>query len=250
MTGGQGSGYRLIFLDTETTGNGPNDRLCQVCWKADGVITVKNFKPPVPISVKAMSITHITNEMVAHEPPFAGSETMRELETLLSDGILVAHNAAFDIGMLKAEGMSVPRHIDTLRLARYLDTEQEIPEYNLQYLRYHFGVRVEALPHSADGDVIVLEAIFEHLYAMAAAKAAGKSREEILDGMIAVSNRPSLIRRFPFGKHSGELVTDVAKTDRGYLEWLLRSKLEDGGDDADWIYTLRITLGEQEGAAL
>ena len=200
----------LLFLDTETTGNGPEDRLCQVCWKLGESLVVENFKPPIPISVKAMSVTHITNEMVANEPPFEGSDTQTELQKLLDANILVAHNALFDIDMLQKEGMQVSRFIDTLRLVRYLDTEEEIPEYGLQYLRYHFGIDVHADAHSAEGDVIVLEAVFNHLYDMAAAKAEGKSREEILEGMVAVSNRPSLIRRFPFGKHRGELVTDIA----------------------------------------
>jgi len=31
----------------------------------------------------------------------------------------------------------------------------------------------------------------------------------------------------------------VALDDRRYLEWLLKTKLEDGGQDEDWIYTLK-----------
>lgn len=234
---------KLVFLDTETTGNDvSSDRLCQVCYKIDGEIYTKNFKPPIPISTKAMSITHITNKMVEAEAPFAGSAFETGLKPLLDAGVLVAHNARFDIAMLRAEGMEVPRHICTLRLVRYLDSEQEIPEYNLQYLRYHYGIELAADAHSAEGDVLVLEAVFEHLYKLAAEKSKTDSRDEIIERMIDISATPSLIKRFGFGKYNGQLVTDVATNDRGYLEWLLRSKLADDPDDEDWIYTLRRSL--------
>lgn len=235
----------LLFLDTETTGNGPEDRLCQVAYKVGENMVVKNFKPPLPISVKAMSVTHITNKMVENEEAFSGSDTQKELQALLGTHILVAHNAKFDIAMLTAEGMTVPRHICTLRLARYLDTEQEIPEYGLQYLRYYFDVETDAVAHSAEGDVEVLEAVFDHLYTMAKERAPGTPHEEIIARMVDISGKPSLIKKFTFGKHIGKSVAEVATSDRGYLEWLLRTKLQDDPDDEDWLFTLRKVLGGQ-----
>jgi DNA polymerase III epsilon subunit-like protein len=93
----------LIFIDTETTGNEiGTDRLCQVCFQVGDTIKTEYFKPPLPISVKSMSITHITNEMVADKKLFVGSAMASELQKLLTDGILVAHNAKFDIAMLEA----------------------------------------------------------------------------------------------------------------------------------------------------
>ena len=234
----------LLFLDTETTGNDvTTDRLCQVCYKIGGDIHTKNFKPPVPISTKAMSITHITNDMVAGEESFEGSAMQKELGNLLKDSIFVAHNAKFDIAMLASEGLSVPRHICTLRLVRYLDNEQEIPEYNLQYLRYHYGVDVKADAHSAEGDVLVLEAVFSHLYKIAENRAPDTSRGEILKRMIDISSQPSLIKRFTFGKYAGELLEDVARSDSGYLDWLLREKRKTPEDEEDWIFSLEKYLG-------
>ena len=56
----------LIFLDTETTGTDKDDRLCQIAFKTEaGLIVNELFNPGKPISVKAMSIHHITNEMVS-----------------------------------------------------------------------------------------------------------------------------------------------------------------------------------------
>ncbi len=241
---------KLIFLDTETTGNDlAKDRLCQVAYKQVDIqekkdskksekLIVQNFKPTIPISVKAMSITHITNKMVEKEGEFQGSKFAQKLEKILSENILVAHNAKFDIAMLENEGLKTPESICTLRLARYLDSEQEIPEYNLQFLRYYYEVEVEVDPHSADGDVIVLEAIFNHLLKTAQEKAPKASAEEIIQRMIDISNNPVLIKKFPFGKYVGEKVADIVQKDRQYLNWLKKTK-EAEGTDEDWIFTLK-----------
>jgi exodeoxyribonuclease X len=245
---------KLIFLDTETTGNDlEKDRLCQVCYKVDDKLVVKNFKPEIPISIKAMSITHITNKMVENEQEFKNSDTAKELQSLLNENILVAHNAKFDIAMLKNDGIKVPFYICTLRLARYLDDAQEIPEYNLQFLRYYYDVNfdVEINPHSADGDVLVLESVFKHLYNKALKlsvgqtkeKSKGATEEDIINRMIDISSKPSIIKKMPFGKYINYFVEDILKEDKGYLEWLLKTK-EAEGTDEDWIYTLKYYLGK------
>lgn len=233
---------KLIFLDTETTGNDPKvDRLCQVAYKVDGQMKVKNFKPTVPISIKAMSVTNITNQMVEKEEVFRGSVFAQDLQELLNKNILVAHNAQFDVAMLENEDLIVPNYICTLKLSRYLDESAEIPEHNLQFLRYYYGVDVEVIPHSADGDVLVLEAIFEHLFKLVKGKAKSKDEESLLKRMIEISQQPSLIRTFSFGKHAGKLVEKVVKEDKEYLEWFLKTK-EGEGTDEDWIYTLKFFL--------
>ena len=231
---------KLVFLDTETTGNEiGKDRLCQVCMLADGAYRTEYFKPPLPISVKSMSITHITNKTVADKPVFATSAFKKDIETLLADRILVAHNARFDIAMLSAEGVVTPRHICTLRVARYLDPDNKIPEYGLQYLRYFLDLEVEGSAHDAEGDVRVLEALFPRLFEKVKASGSFKNDDEVLSAMCRISETPSIFGVFPFGKYKGMRIEDVAKTDRGYLEWLLKQKLNDGEQDEDWIFTLK-----------
>jgi len=230
---------KLIFLDTETTGNDlEKDRLCQVAYKKGKKMMVQNFKPTIPISIKAMSITHITNKMVEKDSVFEGSDYAKDLQKILKENIMVAHNAKFDIAMLENDGLKVSDSICTLRLARYLDSEQEIPEYNLQFLRYHYEVEVEVDPHSAEGDVIVLEAIFKHLMNTAQEKAPKASEDEIIKRMIDISNNPVLIKKFPFGKYIGEKVEDIVLKDRQYLNWLFKTKKEEGTDE-DWLFTLK-----------
>lgn len=228
----------LIFLDTETTGNDPfKDRLCQICYRTSKGTKTEYFKPPFPVPVKAMSITHITNEMLKGKRPFIGSEMHSELKNLLAGGILVAHNAKFDIAILKSEGIECPNVICTLRVARSLDKEDAIPEYNLQYLRYYLGLEVKGYPHDAESDVNVLEPLFHRLLSKIMEKI--PDRDSAIQEMIKISSVPTLFKKFDFGKHKDKLVSEVAKTDRNYLEWLLKEKLKAGEQDEDWIHTLR-----------
>lgn len=227
---------QLIFLDTETTGIEETDRLAQVCYRVNDEVKVGYFKPPVPMSVKSMSITHITNKMLADKKPFSGSAFASELQTLLSAGVLVAHNAPFDCEMLRREGMEIPRFICTLRVARFLDSGGVIPEYNLQFLRYYLDLDVAGNAHDAEGDVNVLYAVFGRLRAKV--QETTGDEDSAIQKMIEISSVPSLYKKFNFGKYKDKMIAEVVQTDRGYLEWLLKQKLE-SDDDEDWIYTLQ-----------
>ena len=158
----------FLLLDTETTGTGPEDRLCQIAFKLEGGPAVcETFNPGMPISIDAMSIHHITNRMVQGKPPFRGSDTYTQLQNLVTAGknVIVAHNAKFDVDMLNKEGIFPPRVICTFKLARHLDKNGVIPKYNLQYLRYFLDLEIEAMPHSALGDILVLEGVFNRIKA-------------------------------------------------------------------------------------
>lgn len=233
--------YNLIFLDTETTGNDvAKDRLSQVCYETSAGIFNGFFKPPVPMSVKAMSITHITNKILEDKDPFQGSAMKKDLEVLLKDGVLVAHNAKFDKAILESEGVIAPKFICTLRVARYLDPDNAIAEYNLQFLRYHFDLEIEANAHDAEGDVKVLRAVFNKL--LSEIKKEGLSDDEAIEKMIKISSTPSIFKKFNFGKYKDKNIEEVVKIDKGYLQWLLNQKLNDGAADEDWIHTLQIYL--------
>lgn len=232
----------LIFLDTETTGIDPLvDRLTQVAYKNQGKIFSSYFKPPVPISVKSMSISHITNEMVEGSEEFSSSEFKKELQSHLALGILVAHNAGFDVDILYKEGVTVEKYIDTLKIIKYLDTMDEIPEYGLQYLRYFLKLKLEGeiKAHDAVGDVLVLEKLFQYLYEKMKLNV---SEEKILDEMVEISSKPLLLRIFNYGKHKGKKIEEVLSYDRNYLEWMLEQKLNNEYYDEDWIYTLKYHL--------
>lgn len=233
---------RFLFLDTETTGNDPlTDRLFQVCFKTGERLEDGYFKPPLPISVKSQSITHVTNKMVADKPAFGESVMKGVLEQLLREKIFVAHNAVFDIAMLTHEGLEVPRFICTLKVARALDTNCVIPEYNLQFLRYFLELDVQASAHEAKDDVIVLEALFKRLFVKM--METYKDSQKVTDEMMRISLEPSLFSKFPFGKHRGRKIEEVVLSDREYCLWLLEQKQQNGTtNEEDWIYTLKYHL--------
>ena len=237
-----------MFLDTETTGNQEKDRLMQVAWKfQDQACEEAYFKPPTPITVESMEVTHITNEMVADKEPFKDSTTWHTLKKAFDDPhmILVAHNAPFDVGMLEKEGLYPPLVIDTLRIARFLDPEAKLPAYRLQYLRYLLELDKEIhepiQAHDAKGDVIVLEKLFDRL--LQKIQAETPNVEQAIERMIQISSQPVQFRKFTFGKYRDQLIVDVAKTDPGYLEWLYKQKKESEADETDWLYTLEKALG-------
>ena len=233
---------KLVFLDTETTGIGPEGRLCQVAYKIQGQEFEALFKPPVPIEIDAMAVSHITNKMVADKEVFLGSEMHKALTEIFTSGhILVAHNAPFDVEMLRRENLEISQAIDTFKLAQYLDVDAEIPRYAMQYLRYYHELDVfDAPAHNALGDIRVLEKLFEY-YFEKMLKVAG-SEDAVIAEMLTVSARPVLVKKFNFGKYVGMKVSDVAMRDRNYLQWLLNEKIktrEAGGEnDENWVYTL------------
>lgn len=225
----------FIYLDTETTGSGANDRLCQIAFKTDTGATVDEmFNPNMPISVEAMSIHHITNEMVADLPIFKGSNAFKQLQVLFTsdDSILVAHNAKFDVSMLNRENLFPKKVICTYRLSRYLDKDGVIPQYNLQYLRYYLKLDIDATAHTAIGDVLVTESLFQSIYARFKGQTLG---DDPVSEMIKISRLPVLVPRMPFGKHKGMKMAEVP-TD--YLRWLSGTVL-----DEDLAYTVRHYLG-------
>ena len=75
-----------------------------------------------------------------------------------------------------------------------------IPKYNLQYLRYYLKLNISATAHTAIGDVLVLEGIFQRIYAKFKGQTIG---EDPVAEMIKISGSPVLVPRMPFGKHKG-----------------------------------------------
>jgi len=232
---------KVIFFDTETTGNGDTDRLCQLAVKerfVDEPLVRALYKPPVPISIESMAVHHITEKMVADKPAFWDAPEYAGLKDLFEseETIAVAHNAAFDVAMLAREGITLKQAICTYKVAYALDPDDTLPNYRLQYLRYLLGLDVEAEAHDAWGDVLVLEALFERLLAKMVERHG--TEEAALEAMRAISARPLLFTTIRFGKYNGRRIEDIAKSDSGYLEWLLAQKKQNAVAETDWIYTL------------
>lgn len=214
---------KIIFFDTETTGKDPDDRLIQLCYKTPiGDPVTMLFKPNRPIKFEAMATHHITEAMVKDADIFSGSPMFFKLQDLAKDFIFVAHNAQFDLQILKNEGIEVPKFIDTLKLARFFYPEE--PMHKLQYLRYRLGINIEAQAHDAEGDVLVLQMLFHHfceLRESARKDDPDDNFDKCLEWMQEITKQPSILHRLAFGKHKGLLFSEVPKD---YLRWLLGQK--------------------------
>lgn len=231
---------KLIFFDTETTGNTEKDFLIQIAYKMDNDTFTGLYKPENKIPPEASAVHHITNKMVMDLPSFQDSGDLPKIKKLFEDenSIVIAHNAPFDLMIIKKETIEPKNFICTLRVARELDSEGKIEKYNLQYLRYYLEIEVDGTAHDAMGDVLVLEELFKRLLKKMI-DSESLDEEQAINKMIEISSHPSLLKTFNFGKYNGKKIEEVVKTDRGYLTWLLEQKLNSDGIDEDWIYTLK-----------
>jgi DNA polymerase III epsilon subunit-like protein len=236
---------KIIFFDTETTGVNNTDFLCQLAYKTDNEIFCKLYKPEIKIPAEASAVHHITNKMVSDKPSFKESSDFKKIKNLFEDknSVVVAHNAKFDLAIMKKEDIDPKNVICTLRVARALDKENKIPQHKLQFLRYFLDIEIEATAHDALGDVLVLEKLFERLFDKIK-KDNNFNDKETIEHMIEISSKPSLMHSFSFGKHIGKTVEEVAKIDRNYLKWFLETKERENPEDEDWIYTLKHYLGK------
>ena len=162
---------RYVVLDTETTGVAPErDR---VVWMAaaiveDRIVTERwsTFLDPGPNSrVRVAGID------LAGQPTFA--DVALRIADMLRRGVLVAHNAPFDVAFLAAEykraGIAMPevRVICTLRLARRL--ELAVASLSLVDCCAHFGIS-HRRRHRADEDVEATVQLLCQLLPLASAR--------------------------------------------------------------------------------
>ena len=242
---------KIIILDTETTGGGISDRICQlsflVCNEDLEIEAIYNDLciPPLPISFEAMAIHHITPEMLDNKLICQESRAYKALcELNTPTNLLVIQNAAFDLGMLEKEGFtSKMQLIDTFRILRAF-YPLDGTSFSLQYKRYQWGLyqqesaQCDALgislsAHDALGDVIVLKNLFEKL-----------SLEHSLPQMIIACEAPICLEYIPYGKHKGKRFLDVAKEARGDLHYMLKSETLDQDVKASLEYALTQTKEE------
>jgi DNA polymerase-3 subunit epsilon len=134
----------FVVVDLETTGGSPAS--CEIteigAVKVRGGERLGEFQtlvnPGVPIPPFISVLTGISDSMVAGAPRL-GAALPAFLE-FAGDAVLVAHNAPFDIGFLKAAcaltGREWPgnRVLDTARLARQVVTRDEAPNCKLASL--------------------------------------------------------------------------------------------------------------------
>jgi DNA polymerase-3 subunit epsilon len=141
----------FTVVDLETTGgSAAADGITEIgAVRVCGGQVVGEFqtlvRPGVPISPIVTVLTGITEAMVGGAPPIG--QVLPSFLEFARGSVLVAHNAPFDVGFLKAGCAALelawPRFavVDTALLARRVLTRDEVPNCKLATLAAYFGAR-------------------------------------------------------------------------------------------------------------
>ncbi|WP_131098097.1 DEDD exonuclease domain-containing protein [Streptomonospora litoralis] len=169
----------FVVVDLETTGTRADAAgITEIgAVKVRGGEVVGEFStlvnPGLPIPPFITLLTGITQAMVAPAPAVdAVLPGFLEFAGLERGAILVAHNAPFDVGFLRAacaehgHDWPSPQVVDTVRLARRLVTREEVPNHKLGTLAGYFGVPDQPTHRALDdarATVGVLHGLLERL---------------------------------------------------------------------------------------
>ena len=169
------SATTFVIIDLETTGGSPGiNAITEIgAQKVQGGKVIGEFQtlvnPGVPLPPFITVLTGITEKMLVPAPSI--NEVFPQLLEFLgseSETVLVAHNAAFDLGFLKAAasalGYTFPKYqsLDTVKIARQVLTKDEVRNYKLDTLSQFF--KTETSPtHRALDDVRATVSVFHGL---------------------------------------------------------------------------------------
>lgn len=166
----------FVVVDLETTGGSPTD--CAIteigAVKVRGGQVLGEFQtlvnPSAPIPAFIAVLTGITDAMVADAPTEATA--VPAFLDFAHGAVLVAHNAGFDIGFLRAACTRLgidwpdPAVLDTVKLARQVVTRDEAPNVKLSTLARVFRTAVTPSHRAladAQATVDVLHGVLERL---------------------------------------------------------------------------------------
>ena len=177
---GQDIDTTYCVLDLETTGFSPKtEKITEI-----GIMKVKNgevieefcefVNPEKPIPERVVEVTHITDDMVKDAPTI--DVMFPKVLEFIKGSVLVAHNAAFDMGFLKYVAKELGyefdfTYVDTLPLARKLFPD--IKKHKLGKIAEHLKIKVEVAHRALDDvdtTVKVLRVMMDMLKARGATK--------------------------------------------------------------------------------
>jgi DNA polymerase-3 subunit epsilon len=226
----------LVFFDLETTGlKIGEDRivemaLIRVSPQGDVMERVRRFNPEIPIPPEATAVHGISDEDVKDEAPF--SSRARALAQLLEGCDLAGFNIRrYDVPMLEAEFARVGVDFD-VRGRRLIDMQtifhREEPRDLTAAARFYLD-REHHEAHTALGDIRTSAAVlgaqmkrYENLPRDMDGLNAYCEEHSPYSGLLGqwfnVTEEGLTLRK---GKHRGEFLEDVARSDSGYLEWIL-----------------------------
>lgn len=249
---------KYIVLDTETTSLEADRKIIDIAYQHsnindDGKSKLRStyIKTESKIEIKAKVVHGITEKRLEEEGiDWRDFLVFMEEDFLREEVVLIGHNIKFDIEALANMGVDTSkfRYIDTYKLAYRLYTDEAIESYSLQYLRYYFDLFTDSeflnkyKAHGAEADILVNDALFCKIVEEYMEKH-GFDLKKTLENFELVSTKPLLLRICYFPKHKGEQWEDVARDDKGYLNYL-RKSIQDkkGTEEEDKNEDLEFTL--------
>ncbi|MBL1279639.1 MAG: GIY-YIG nuclease family protein [Fluviicola sp.] len=160
----------FAICDIETTGGSPKDsKITEIAiYKHDGHKVVDEFdtlvNPEMPIPPFIVNLTGISDRMVENSPRFF--EIAKDIIEFTKDCVFVAHNVAFDYGILRAEFRTLGfdyrlPHLCTVSTSRFVLPGHE--SYSLGKLTRALGIDLIGR-HRAGGDALATAKLFSILY--------------------------------------------------------------------------------------
>jgi exodeoxyribonuclease X len=238
----------LAVTDTETSGFEDHDQIVELAvgwidtdrpkfWCAESWLVI----PEVPISSSARAVHHITDDIL-HQSLAEWLTSFKKhrrpdgpMVGPPSDGsprpdVIVAHNAAFDLRLLRQSRVPLPteRVICTYRCSSAIWPEAE--NHKLQSLRYELDLKFDEpaglVAHRALYDVYTCRALLNKML-----------ETFTVEELEKMTREPILLSSVRFGKHRGSRWRDL---DSGYLQWILTKDF-----DADARHTATHWLRER-----
>lgn len=164
-----------LYLDTETTGLGPADEICQIAVldAAGGVLISQLVRPTIPIPADASRIHGITDADVTGAPTFA--ELWPQLREVLHMRHVVIYNANYDVRMMRQSGkLLIPARLAINPLCAMELFAQFYGEWNHRHRSYrwqslgfagaHCGIN-QGSAHQAISDAEACRKIVMHMAA-------------------------------------------------------------------------------------
>ncbi|HEY6436152.1 MAG TPA: DUF3820 family protein, partial [Ignavibacteriaceae bacterium] len=245
-----------LVLDTET--NSDDYKIAEIIESGfvirenDSWTIFQELHKPIdrPIPPKVESICYITNKMVEDKPTFLDSkDTFQSVVDGYANGYLVAHNHFYDMRVLERHGIDTTKHnwICTWKIAKKLfNGVDTIAETNLPYLRFalELDIPIEMYCHRAGNDSYITAKLLEVFVGF-------MEESNLLDKELpygpqiqAYSFSPIIYERMPFGKHKGELMSEIPHS---YWQWGMKNtdwfNEEADNYDPDFVASVHKALG-------
>ena len=190
----------FIVFDLETTGFSPiKDKIIEIgAVKVEGGKITERFStfvnPRIPIPFRITQLTSITDAMVLDAPPI--EEVLPQFLDFVGDGVLVAHNASFDVSFIEQNCRYQDirpdfTSVDTVAMARVL--LPTLSRFKLNIVAKALNISLEN-HHRAVDDAGATAQIFEKFVEMLAERDIHTLREL---NRFGVKNNGDAVRKMP-----------------------------------------------------